>query len=116
MGTFWGPRKAQFSEVEKLFFRGDGKFLRIRLADYEADPAGFEQIWESYLNARRGKAGTRVLDERVSRFAWQTEQPNPRRELGIAYRYHLSLQTNIPAADSLFQEVLSHISFQSFPQ
>jgi hypothetical protein len=114
-GTFRGPSRAQFSEVGRLFFTPQGDFLRVNLADYAADPEGFERLWEAYLQARRGKPGLKVIDEKVASFSWQQDHPLAQRNLGIAFRYHLSLQTNLPAADSLFEQVLSSISLQAFP-
>lgn len=99
-----GSFQERFSEVERVYFQENGHYVHSRLADYQATPEAFEQIWEGYETARKTEKG-HIVDPNIQHFCWQQSDTLAKvvqRECGLMYRFHLQLRSNHPKADSLF--------------
>jgi hypothetical protein len=107
-----GSFQQEFAEVERVYFQEDGNYLLVHLADYEASPTAFEQIWNTYETVLQTENG-RIVDPHIQHFCWQRTDTLTKvfhRECGLAYRFHLQFRSNHPRADSLFDELQTAIS------
>ncbi len=107
-----GSFQEQFSEVERVYFQENGNYLHAKLADYEAAPEAFEQIWQAYEQVLQRDDG-QLTDRHIQHFCWQRVDSMARvseRECGLVYRFHLQFRSNHPKADSLFDYLQEAIS------
>lgn len=107
-----GSFQQEFAEVERVYYHDDGTYLHTRLADYEASPGAFEQIWQAYETALQAEKG-QIVDPHIQHFCWQridTFSNIFHRECGVNYRFHLHFRSNHPRADSLFDLLQTAIS------
>ncbi|MEZ4773118.1 MAG: hypothetical protein R3D00_08040 [Bacteroidia bacterium] len=102
-----------FSSLQRLYRHPDGYTLKVTLADYAADSAGFLFLFRRYERQRDSLMISPPEGLPNGSFVWMPEDSTSQTtqlEAGLYNRYHISCSGKIPQSKPVFEKIVSDIS------